>query len=108
MTLPLPSEKTVETLLQTFDPQTIADESMRQVIVTLLNHTEQLRSEITALKAENQRLRSGEPSRSLGNKGNQTSNPIAAKKSNQPTIPQKPKEKLNAPTAKAIKTPTSR
>ena len=66
MTLPLPSEKTVETLLQTFDPQTIADETMRQVIVILLNHTEQLRTEITALKAENQRLRSGEPSSQRG------------------------------------------
>ena len=57
MTLPLPPEKTVETLLQSFDPQMIADESMRQVIVILLNHTEQLKTEITALKAENQRLR---------------------------------------------------
>ena len=53
----LPSEKAMETVLQTFDPQQIADESVRQVIVILLNHTEQLTAEITALKAENQRLR---------------------------------------------------
>ena len=57
MTLSLPSEKAIETVLQTFDPQQIADESVRQVIVILLNHTEQLTAEITALKAENQRLR---------------------------------------------------
>jgi len=62
MTLSLPSEKAIETVLQTFDPQQIADESVRQVIVILLNHTEQLTTEITALKAENQRLRSGEQS----------------------------------------------
>ena len=47
----------VDKLLQTIDPNKIADESLRQTVEILLNLIEELKSEVKDLRSENQRLR---------------------------------------------------
>lgn len=47
----------VDKLLQTIDPNKIADESLRQTVEILLNLIEELKSEVKELRSENQRLR---------------------------------------------------
>ena len=57
MTQKLPAEKLVSGLLQSIDPQQIADESVRQTVEVLLNLIEQLNSKVKQLEEENQKLR---------------------------------------------------
>lgn len=47
----------ISTLLQSVDPQQIADESVRQTVELLLNIIEQLNASLKELEAENQKLR---------------------------------------------------
>ncbi|MHC5727851.1 MAG: hypothetical protein ACYTXY_27725, partial [Nostoc sp.] len=47
----------IDKLLQTIDPNKIADESLRQTVEILLNLIEELKSEVKDLRSENQRLR---------------------------------------------------
>ena len=60
MTQKLPAEKLVSGLLQSIDPQQIADESVRQTVEVLLNLIEQLNSKVKQLEEENQKLPLGE------------------------------------------------
>ena len=53
----LPAEKLVSELLQSIDPQQIADEGVRQTVEVLLNLIEQLNSKVKKLEEENQKLR---------------------------------------------------
>jgi regulator of replication initiation timing len=50
--------KPVSVLLQTIDPEGIADESVRRTVEILLNLVEELNSQVKELREENQRLRS--------------------------------------------------
>ncbi|MGD1914268.1 MAG: hypothetical protein ACFB2X_26570 [Rivularia sp. (in: cyanobacteria)] len=47
-------------LLQSIDPQQIADEGVRQTVELLLNLLEQLNSKVKQLEEENQKLPLGE------------------------------------------------
>ncbi len=51
------SEKLVSGLLQSIDPQQIADSQVRQIVEVLLNLIEQLNSKVKQLEEENQKLR---------------------------------------------------
>ena len=51
------TETPVDKLLQTIDPNKIADESLRQTVEILLNLIEELKSEVKDLRSSNQRLR---------------------------------------------------
>jgi uncharacterized protein (UPF0335 family) len=57
MTERLPLEKLVLSTLETIDPSTIADESVRQTMQILLNRIEQLEAELKTVKEEKQQLR---------------------------------------------------
>ena len=57
MTQKLPAEKIAPALLQSIDPQKIADEGVRQTVSVLLNLIEQLNSKVKQLEEENQKLR---------------------------------------------------
>ena len=57
MTQKQSSEKLVAALLQSIDPQQIADEGVRQTVEVLLNLIEQLNVKIKELEEENQKLR---------------------------------------------------
>jgi Transposase IS66 family len=50
-------DKEVEALLQTIDPSQVADESLRQTLIVLLNVIEQQQLQIKELRQENQKLR---------------------------------------------------
>ncbi|MDJ0774923.1 MAG: transposase [Mastigocoleus sp. MO_167.B18] len=52
-----PPEKLVSGLLQSIDPQKIADSEVRQTVEVLLNLIEQLNSKVRQLEEENQKLR---------------------------------------------------
>ena len=56
MTQKLPAEKLVSGLLQSIDPQQIADGNVRQTVEVLLNLIEQLNSKVKQLEEENQKL----------------------------------------------------
>ncbi|QLE45359.1 hypothetical protein FD723_34245 (plasmid) [Nostoc sp. C052] len=58
----------ISTLLQSIDPEQIADKGVRQTVEVLLNLIEQLNAKIKDLVAENQKLRD-ENNRLLGEKG---------------------------------------
>jgi len=58
------SEKLVATLLQSIDPEQIADKVVRQTVEVLLHLVEQLNSKVKQLEEENQKLRD-ENNRSL-------------------------------------------
>jgi regulator of replication initiation timing len=60
--------KPVSVLLQTIDPEEIADESVRRTVEILLNLVEELNSQVKELREENQRLRS-ENNRLKGEQG---------------------------------------
>jgi cell division protein FtsB len=57
MTQKTEQRELVSSVLQSVDPSTIADESLRQIIEILLNRIEQLEAENKALQEENQKLR---------------------------------------------------
>ena len=57
MTQKLPTEKLVSGLLQSIDPQKIADEGVRQTVELLLNLIEQLNAKVKELEEEKQKLR---------------------------------------------------
>jgi len=92
------SDSTAETLLETLDPEVIADEQVRHTIKLLLNLVEQLKSQVKDLQDENQRLRDennrlkGElalpdikPNRAAGGKSNHCSE----RERRKPQAPQK-------------------
>jgi len=60
MTQKLPTDKLVSGLLQSIDPQQIAEEGVRQTVELLLNLIEQLNVKIKELEEENQKLPLGE------------------------------------------------
>ena len=62
------SEKLIENLLQTIDPNLIAEDSIRQTVELLLNLIEELNSKVIELEAENQSLKD-ENNRLKGEKG---------------------------------------
>lgn len=74
------TDQTADTLLATIDPGRIADESVRQTVIILLNHIEHLTSVVNTLKAENQQLRD-EINRLKGDPGKPNIKPNRAKAS---------------------------
>lgn len=57
MTQKLSPDKAISALLQSIDPEQIAEEGVRQTVELLLNLIEQLNAKIKDLVAENQKLR---------------------------------------------------
>ncbi len=53
----LPSDTSVEAILNSLDVESVEDEQLRPILVILLNHVEQLESKVKAQETEIQRLR---------------------------------------------------
>jgi hypothetical protein len=53
------TSKAISTLLESVDPQQIADASVRQTVELLLNIIEQLNASLKELELENQELKDG-------------------------------------------------
>ncbi len=52
----LPSDTSVEAILNSLDVESVEDEQLRPILVILLNHVEQLESKVKAQETEIQRL----------------------------------------------------